>query len=105
MDQHGEVETLGTVLMEAMACGVPVIGTRLGGIPDVIENQVSGILVEPKNSEELAQTILQVLKRPKFCEKLSKGGLQRVRSAFSWDIAVQATLKSYQGLLKNDIRV
>jgi glycosyltransferase involved in cell wall biosynthesis len=56
-----EREGLGIALIEAMAAGLPVIGTRLGGIPEVIEDQINGFLVTPANSEELASFIERLI--------------------------------------------
>lgn len=55
-------EPFGLVALEAMACGIPVIATNQGGLPDFVNDSV-GALVEPENAEELADTILRVLKR------------------------------------------
>jgi len=56
-----ETEPLGMVAVEALACGCPLIGTRVGGIPDVVETFGSGVLVSPRSSEELSEAICLVL--------------------------------------------
>ncbi|MCX8007502.1 MAG: glycosyltransferase [Coriobacteriia bacterium] len=58
-------EGLGLVLLEAMACGTPCVGTRVGGIPEIISHDEVGVLVDPDAPEQLAQAIAQVLARSK----------------------------------------
>jgi glycosyltransferase involved in cell wall biosynthesis len=68
-------EGLGIVVLEAMACGLPVIGTRVGGIPDMITDNYNGLLVEPKDAQGLAKAIIQVLSDEKMRQRLSYGAL------------------------------
>lgn len=63
-------EGLGIAFIEAQACGVPVVGTRVGGIPDVVEDGVSGILVPPRSSETLAKAITLLLKDSNLAGRL-----------------------------------
>lgn len=82
-------EGLGIVLLEAQALGVPVIGTNVGGIPDVIEHEQSGLLVPPSDSKALAEAITRVLSNHAFAEHLSKTATGRL-AKFDWDkIAAQ----------------
>ena len=55
-------EPFGIVLVEAMACKKPIVATTAGGIPEIIENQKNGILVEPDNEKALAEALITVLK-------------------------------------------
>ena len=57
-----ETEGLGTSILDAMACGKPVVGTSTGGIPEVVEDGVTGLLVEPRDPESLAHAITALLK-------------------------------------------
>jgi glycosyltransferase involved in cell wall biosynthesis len=68
-------EGLGIVVLEAMACGLPVIGTKVGGIPDMITDNYNGLLVEPKDAQGLAKAIVQVLSDQKMRQRLSYGAL------------------------------
>lgn len=81
-------EGLGIVFIEAQACGVPVIGTRIGGIPDVIQNNENGILIEPKNSEEISKSIIALLKNEDLRDRLSKKALETVRK-YDWKKIVE----------------
>jgi glycosyltransferase involved in cell wall biosynthesis len=76
-------EPFGIVLLEAMAVGKPVIGTRVGGIPEVIEDGVSGYLVEPGSPQQLAQKLLQLLWDESLRSQLGQKGMQRVRERFN----------------------
>ena len=72
-------EGMGRVLMEAMAMGVPVIGTKVGGIPEVIEHGVNGKLVDSEDSSALTATILGLLSDPETCRGQIKEGRRSVR--------------------------
>ena len=101
VDSKGEVETLGVVSMEAMACEVPVIASNVGGIPDVIEDQISGILFEPKNPDGIANALEKILKDSEFRNNLIQNAKERVLQNFTWERAIQQTQESYQRLLRN----
>lgn len=66
IDSKGNTEGLGVVLLEALACGTPVIGGNSGGIPDIIEDNVNGFLVDSKNTENFAEKILLIVNEKKF---------------------------------------
>ena len=75
-------EGLAVVILEAMACGVPVIGTKIGGISDVVINEYNGLLVEPRDVQSLADAIIRVLSDENLRDTLSRGALsttQRVK--------------------------
>jgi len=78
-----ENETFGQVYLEAMACGIPVIGTNIGGIPEIITDGVNGFLIEPKNTAVLAQKIDILLSDEKIKEAIIVNGFRTVRSKFS----------------------
>lgn len=78
-------EGLGIVFLEALRAGLPVVATRVGGIPSIIEDGVHGILVEPRNVDALTSAIGDVLKNPEGCAQMVARGTEHV-SGFSWDI-------------------
>lgn len=86
-------ESFGIVLIEAMACKKPVIGSKIGGIPYVIDNEKNGLLVEPKNAQQLAQAITRILKDSKFAEKLGENGYKKVVEHFNFE---KQLIKTYQ---------
>ncbi len=84
-----DAEGFGLVLIEAMAAGVPVIGTNVPGIRDVIEDGVSGLLVPPRNPRALADAITRVLSDAPLREKLIDGGRDCVRRLYDWDVCYE----------------
>lgn len=87
-------EGLGNVFFEAQACGVPPIGTRVGGIPDIIEDGVNGLLIEPKNSEQIAEAIIKLLTDKKLRERLAQKGLE-TSAKFEWGIIMEKIEEVY----------
>jgi len=82
MASHGE--TFGLVLPEAMAMGVAVIATDAKGVPEIIQNGHTGLLVPPKNSKVLAEAIAQLVENPRLRERLAKEGQKFSRENFDW---------------------
>ena len=78
-------EPFGLVFLEAGACGVPVVATRVGGIPEIIPSPEFGILVEPDDPEGLASAIDRLLREPEAAARMGERLRERVRSAFSWE--------------------
>ncbi|MGB9561779.1 MAG: glycosyltransferase family 4 protein, partial [bacterium] len=75
-DRHGDTEGLGTVLLEALSAGKPVIGTNVGGIPDIIKDNQTGLLVPEKNPEALANAIEKILSNRELYIKLARTGFE-----------------------------
>lgn len=91
------------VLLEAMACKKPVIGSNIGGIPYVIDDGVNGLLVPPKDHQALADAIIKILKNPQLAKKMGENGYKKVKENFTWDIQANKTIDIYTGVLKNEI--
>lgn len=87
-DSKGDVEGLGVVLIEALLHGKPVIASRSGGIPDIVEDGATGLLVTPGDPEELATAIARLRDDPSFARELAERGRQFVSEKFSWDRVV-----------------
>lgn len=86
INKDGKTEALGVVLLEAMASGCPVIGSNVGGIPDIIIDGENGFLVPEKDAIALAEKIVRILADTELQEKFRKNGLTRVTQSFSWEI-------------------
>jgi len=76
-------EMFGLVLVEAMRAGITVVGTDAGGVPEIIEHQTSGLLVEPGNSEMMQKNIEQLYNNPELLKRLANNGKQRADTIFS----------------------
>ena len=82
-------EGLGRVIVEAMACGTPVIGSRVGGIPEMIEDGVTGFLVPPGDVEALADRIRWVLSHPGEAQEMGRRGREFASRCFSSEMYVR----------------
>jgi len=80
--KDGNVDALPTVLLEAQASGCPVITTRLSGNPEIVEDRVSGLLVEPGDEEGLARAIRDIVLSPTLAETLGLEGRRRAEKRF-----------------------
>lgn len=78
-----DVDGLPQMLMEAMACGLPAISTRLVGIPDLIQHEVTGLLVEPNDAPALADAIARLMHDRKLGQRLADAGRSRVIETFN----------------------
>ncbi len=95
----GDTEALGMVLAEAMACGTPCVASRTGGIMDIVDDNVNGFLVSPKESTELADKIIFLLNSKSVRKKLGEAGRKKIEDSFSLDIIVHQIINIYGELL------
>lgn len=91
-------EAFGLVLPEAMACGLPVVATRSGGIVEIVEDQITGLLVEPLDSEALARALRRLIEDDELRRTLGTHGLKRVADEFTVDAVVANTIKIYESM-------
>ncbi|HEY5601612.1 MAG TPA: glycosyltransferase family 4 protein [Gammaproteobacteria bacterium] len=75
-------ETFGLVLIEAMRNGVAVIGTRVGGVPEIIDEGITGLMFEPENARELAEKLLLLTNDNRLCQKLAQAGKEKADRLF-----------------------
>ncbi|HET6456283.1 MAG TPA: glycosyltransferase [Armatimonadota bacterium] len=87
-------------LLEAMAAGKPVIGTKVGGTPEIIEHWVTGLLIPPKDPEALAWAVVRLLKDDNLSAQFGEAGRRVVREEFSVDRMVDETLRIYYQALE-----
>jgi len=97
-------ESFGMSLIEAMSCEVPVVATRVGGMPEIVEEGKTGLLVEPGNAPALAEAILSLLANEDSRRSMGKAGRQRVLELFSWEQISKKILCQYQSIYE-DLRI
>jgi phosphatidylinositol alpha-1,6-mannosyltransferase len=85
-----DFEGFGIVYLEANLCGKPVIAGRSGGVPDAVENNVNGLLVNPESEEEIAQAILKLYESKELRETLGEQGRQRALIKFNWKNQIES---------------
>ncbi|MFI1564406.1 glycogen synthase [Streptomyces sp. NPDC020490] len=97
-------EPLGIVNLEAMACGTPVVASRVGGIPEVVEDGRTGVLVSPGDDFEadLARALDSVLGDPEAARRMGEAGRERAVHEFGWDAVARRTVGLYEKILKRD---
>lgn len=95
-----EAESFGMVLIEAMACKKPVIGSKMGGIPYVIDDGENGLLVPPKNTQSLAGAIIKILENPKLAKQMGEKGYKKVKENFTLENQINETNKIILKVLK-----
>jgi L-malate glycosyltransferase len=95
------MESLPTTIKEAFFLNVPVVGTNVGGIPELITNNETGILVPPENPDKLAQAVNELLSDKQKAEKLAVNGNTFVKNNMTWDVILPKYIKFYENLLNN----
>ena len=89
-------EGLPSVILEAMACGTPVLSTPVGAIPDIIKDGETGFLLKSNNPKHIADKIIDLLNKPELLEKVSKNAYNYVRENFSYE----KTLESWRKIIR-----
>ena len=89
-----EAQTL--VIPQAFATGKPAIGSRVGGIPEILQDGVNGFLVEPGNTEELADRMLRIAENPDLARRLGQAGREFAQRELAVDVKMEQLLESYR---------
>ena len=97
----GWVEFFGRVLVEAMMCEVPVIGSNSGEIPNVIGN--AGLIFQEGNEKELKDKLVMITRDPDLRRSLTKSGLTRATSLFTWESIARGTYETYRSMMCADL--
>ncbi len=92
-----EMEGLGSGALAAMAAGVPVIASRVGGLPEAIEHERTGLLIERPN--QLAEALRRLTGNPREGEEMGRRAREVAREKFSVEAMVQATMRAYEEVL------
>jgi starch synthase len=91
-------EPLGIVNLEAMACATAVVASRVGGIPEVVDDGVTGLLVPPEDPSSLADAMNLLLRDPGRADAMGRAGRERAVAEFSWDAVAAQTAALYAEL-------
>lgn len=97
-----EKESFGLVLLEAMACGVPSVGTKIGGIPEVIDDGVTGFLSDVGDVEDIAQNAVKILENATLHKEFGENAISRVKEHFSSQKIVEQYEDMYKQLIKQE---
>ncbi|MFH1996405.1 MAG: glycosyltransferase [Candidatus Omnitrophota bacterium] len=93
-------EAFGRSIVEAQACGVPVVATKVGGVVDIIEDGYNGLLVDPDDPKGMAEAIVQLYKDKDLCDKLVKNARKRVEDRFALKRMSDATIEVYREAIR-----
>lgn len=100
VNEKGETEGLGVVALEAMACGLPVIGSDVGGIPDIIRDEETGLLVRQKDSADLGHQLIRLLTDETLRKKVVGNARNLIETQFSWAFVADRFIEIYRDVLK-----
>ncbi len=89
-------ESFGRVILEAQAVGVPVVATRVGGVVDIIDEEKTGLMVMPKDSDAMAAAVLRILNNENFARQLTEAATIKLHKNFTLDHMACRTLKVYE---------
>ncbi|GBU25607.1 glycosyl transferase [Fibrobacteria bacterium R8-3-H12] len=101
IDSKGDTEGLGVVLIEAAQYGLPIIASDVGGIPDVVIDKKTGLLVPEKNPEAIATAIKELSENEELRKTLVLGANEHIKQNFSWEKIIEKQIALYQHLLHN----
>ena len=96
-----KAETFPNTVLEAMACGVPVIASNVGGIPEQVDDGITGLLIPAQNAELMAQSASLLLNDPILREKMGKAAILKVKERFTLEHQVEQYLQWYEDILKS----
>ena len=90
-------ESIPQVIKEAFFLKIPVIATNVGGIPELISDNITGLLIPPENPKQMIDTINTLLEDNETQEKLAKNAFEFINKNFSWDVLID----KYKNLYKS----
>lgn len=100
VDHKGDTEGLGVVLIEAMELNLPIVASNVGGIPDVVVDNISGLLVPEKDPVALADAFMRLAADPALVANLLTGSRKRIQDCFTWDGIIERQIAVYNKVCK-----
>ncbi len=97
--QPSLTESFGLVVAEALACGVPVVATDVGGLPEIVQEGVNGFMVEPRNPDAIAEKVIWLLDHKEEARQMGERGREICRQKFDINSTVQQYYELYKSLL------
>lgn len=91
-----KTEGLPNAVLEYLAAGLPVVATAVGGVPEIIENEIHGLLIPPESPAALSTAIIRLLKDPQLREQLGRAGQERVQTRFNFSELLAGLRKMYE---------
>jgi glycosyltransferase involved in cell wall biosynthesis len=92
-------EPFGIVFLEAFAHRLPVVATNIGALPDMVENGVSGFLVEPTDVDALTAHLIALLTAPAMCEQFGRAGFAKMQDTYTWDATGKRMARSIRAVI------
>jgi glycosyltransferase involved in cell wall biosynthesis len=91
-------ETFGVAAVEASACGIPIVATNVGGLPEVVDNEITGIIVPPKNAEQVAIALERLIVNKELRNEMGIKGREKVEMQYNWQNNVKQMINLYRKL-------
>jgi glycosyltransferase involved in cell wall biosynthesis len=91
---------MGRSILEAMACAKPIIASRVGGIPDLVDDGINGILIPPNDSRALAQNLIKLLNDESMRRKLGAAAKEKVSVRYDVNTMVEQISRVYADLIR-----
>ncbi|MEA3328135.1 MAG: GT4 family glycosyltransferase PelF [Candidatus Omnitrophota bacterium] len=93
-------EAFGRVLIEAGAAGIPVVATKIGGVVDIVDNEKTGLLVAPRDPQQMAEAIIRLIKDKNLAVSLAEAAREKVAKEFNLDLMAERTINVYKEVEK-----
>ncbi|MFL6517152.1 MAG: glycosyltransferase, partial [Bacillus sp. (in: firmicutes)] len=97
-------ESFGVAAVESMACGVPVVVSNVGGLPEVVLEGKTGYVVEKENPDQLANAMLRLIEDPETRKEMALNGMEHVKAHYNWVDNANGMLKLYEETLKKGMK-
>lgn len=104
VSDKGWQEAFGLVFAESLALNTPVIGTRTGGIKDIVHDGKNGLLVAPRDSDALANAITRFIDSPELITVLTLGAREDIKKRFSWEVSITNYLPIFENLAVSETK-